>query len=222
MQRRRIMAITLGGIAVAAEVAVAVAALSPIVYFIWMHTTVLRRKDADALIVLGYRCDGGSIHPLLQERLNVAYELFSAEDYRFLILSGGAVASQLTEAEIMRDELVRRGIPENRILLENVSRNTVHNVVNCGILMKEHGLKSCLLVSNSFHIRRMKYILKSLGMPADFYARRSVRIAFGQWKLTFREIRNYRKSRLWIAKALAADSPRMMGKKEERSQPLAP
>jgi uncharacterized SAM-binding protein YcdF (DUF218 family) len=183
---------------------------------------VLRRKDADALIVLGYRCDGGSIHPLLQERLNVAYELFSAEDYRFLILSGGAVASQLTEAEIMRDELVRRGIPENRILLENVSRNTVHNVVNCGILMKEHGLKSCLLVSNSFHIRRMKYILKSLGMPADFYARRSVRIAFGQWKLTFREIRNYRKSRLWIAKALATDSPRMMGKKEERSQPLAP
>jgi uncharacterized SAM-binding protein YcdF (DUF218 family) len=209
------MPTTLGWIAAVAAVIVAVAALSPIAYFIWMHTAVLRRKDADVLIVLGYRCDGGRIHPLLQERLDVAYDLFTAKNYRYILLSGGAVASKLTEAEIMREELIRRGIPKDRILLENVSRNTVHNVVNCGILMKDRGLHSCLLVSNSFHIRRMKYILKTLRVPADFYARRSVRIAFNQWGITFREIRNYRKSRSWLAKALAMDSPLMMGKKEQ-------
>jgi uncharacterized SAM-binding protein YcdF (DUF218 family) len=180
------MATTLGWIAALAAVIVAVAVLSPIAYFIWMHTTVLRRKDADALIVLGYRCDGGRIHPLLQERLDAAYDLFTTKDYRYIILSGGAVASKLTEAEIMRDVLIRRGVPQDRLLLENVSRNTVHNVVNCGILMKEHGLHSCLLVSNSFHIRRMKYILKSLKLPAYFYARRSVGIALSQWKLRFK------------------------------------
>jgi uncharacterized SAM-binding protein YcdF (DUF218 family) len=193
--------------------------VSPLVYFVWMHTASVQRRSADALIVLGYRCDGGEIPPLLQERLDTALRLLESCSFRYVILSGGAVASQRTEAEIMRDYLIGRGVTEERILLENQSRNTVHNIVNCGILLRQYGLRSCLLVSNSFHIRRMKYIMKRLNMPAYFYAGRSLRTLFRQWKLTFQEIRAFRKTLPWVEKALNLETPRMMGKKEAPAAP---
>jgi uncharacterized SAM-binding protein YcdF (DUF218 family) len=183
----------------------------PAIYFIWMHSSLLRERDADALIILGYRCDQGQIHPLLQDRLDTAIRLMEQHRYRYVILSGGAVASSRSEAEIMRDYLIRYGIREERLLLEQKSRNTVHNMVNCKILMERHGMKSCLLVSNSFHIRRMKYIMNALGIPAFFYANREPMKVIGQWRITFQEIRAFRLTLPWLEKALRQAPGEMMG-----------
>ena len=191
----------------------AAAACLPLAYFVWMHTARLQRRDADALIVLGYRCDDDQIHPILKERLDAALLLFRERRFRYVILSGGAVRSKFTEAEIMRDYMVAQGMPEDRIIMETRSRNTVHNVVNCKLLMEQFGLATCLLVSNSFHIRRMHYIMKRLGIPASFYAARHLRSIVGlQRKLTFQEIKAYRLTLPWIEKALNMSSRQMMGK----------
>nr|MBC9203962.1 YdcF family protein [Paenibacillus sp. PL91] len=179
----------------------------PLVFVCWMHTASLRRGRADALIVLGYRSDDGSIHPLLKERLDTAIKLFRQYDYFYMMLSGGAVGSDRSEAELMRDYLVKQGIAEERLILEMKSRNTVQNVVNCRQLLRQHGLSTCLLVSNSFHIRRMKYIMKKLGIPAIFYAKRDIRsILTLQVRLTFLEIRAFRLTLPWIEKALKTNS----------------
>ncbi|CAG7635394.1 YdcF family protein [Paenibacillus allorhizosphaerae] len=189
------------------------AAAVPLTYFVWMHTARLQRRDADALIVLGYRCDNDQVHPILKERLDAALQLFRERRYRYVILSGGAVRSKFTEAEIMRDYMIAQGMPPERIIMETRSRNTVHNVVNCKLLMEEFGLSSCLLVSNSFHIRRMHYIMKRLDIPASFYAARTLSSIVGlQRKLTFQEIKAYRLTLPWIEKALNMPSRQMMGK----------
>lgn len=186
--------------------------LAPLGFFVWMHTASLQAGQADALIVLGYRCDNDQIHPLLKERLDSALDLAAQYDFKKIIVSGGAVASNLPEAEIMKRYLVLHGIPADKILLEDRSRNTVHNVINSRILMKEHGLESCLVVSNSFHIRRMQYIMKQLGIPPATYAdRKWSSIIIKQWKLTFQEIRAYRLTLPWLDKAKQSDSLQMMG-----------
>jgi uncharacterized SAM-binding protein YcdF (DUF218 family) len=180
-----------------------------------MHTCRLRRADADALIVLGYRCDNDEMHPLLKERLDTAIQLFRQYRYRFIILSGGAVKSKLTEAEIMRDYLVAHGVPVNRLLLESRSRNTVHNIVNCKLLLEQHGMQTCLLVSNSFHIRRMGYIMKAFRIPAALYATRHWRSIFTmQWKLTFQEIRAFRLTLPWLEQAMNMKTLQIMGSKK--------
>lgn len=177
-----------------------------------MHSRRLQRCGADALIVLGYRYDEGRIHPLLPERLDLAIELYRNYAFSAMVVSGGAVTYQKSEAGIMRDYLLDRGIPETAILLEDRSRNTVHNVVNCRIIMQWHGRHSCLLVSNSFHIRRMKYIMKQLNMPAYFCGKRNWRSILGrQWRLTFQEIRAYKLPLPWVKQARRTSMEEMMG-----------
>lgn len=190
-----------------------VVVVAPLVYFVWMHTARLDAKDADALIILGYRCDEGEVHPLLQERLDTAVRLFRKHRYTAIIVSGGAVHWNRSEAEIMRDGLLRQGIPPEAILLEDRSRNTVHNVVNCRVLMNQHGYESCVLVSNSFHIRRMKYIMKRLGMKAGFSACRDLGMIMRyQIKLTFQEVQAFKLTLPWLERAQMAAPQEMMGK----------
>ncbi len=175
--------------------------LVPFLYFGWMHSTKLEEGSCDALIVLGQRTDNGEIGALLQERLDTAVRLFEQHRYRFLILSGGAVGSERSEAEMMQEYLVRQGVPKDKIIMEALSRNTVQNIAYCRTLLQRSNLNSCLIVSNSFHIRRMKYIAGKLNVNARFYAARRPRsILFMQWKPTFQEIRAYRLSLPWIKK----------------------
>lgn len=193
----------------------AIIAAVPLTYFVWMHTCRRMKTSADALIVLGYRCDGNQIHPLLKERLETALLLYREYDYRYLVLSGGAVKSNVTEAEIMRDYMLKQGVPEDRMLLESCSRNTVHNLVNCKLLFQDYGISTFLLVSNSFHLRRMRYIMKTLGLTASLYAERNwFSILQLQWRLTFQEIRAFRLTLPWLDQAVNMTTPQMMGGKK--------
>lgn len=174
--------------------------VSPLIYFIWMHFARLEKKDADALIVLGYRCDDDQIHPLLKERLDTAIFLFENYQFQYIIVTGGAVTSTKTEAEIMRDYLVKHAIPENKILLETAAKNTVYNIVNCSSILKTNHLETILLISNSFHIRRIKYIMEKQQLSASFYATRNIKTIMKQFKLTFAEISAFKLTLSWLKK----------------------
>lgn len=186
----------------------------PLVYVLWMHLPKLKPQETEALIILGYRCDNDRIHPFLQERLDSALSLWQKGRYQYVIVSGGAVTSIISEAEIMRTYLMENGVPESKIIVEDRSLNTVHNMVNCQILLKQHGLKSGTYISNSFHIRRMMYIAKELNIPASFYAKRTGAEIFRQWELTWKEIRAFRLTLPWIDKAKQLKPKQMMGKKK--------
>lgn len=189
----------------------------PLIYFIWIHAGRWTPREADALVVLGYKCINGQIDPLLAERLDTALDLWNRFRYRYVVLSGGAVVSERTEAAIMRDYLISKGVDAKRILLEEYSRNTVHNIVNCTLLMRRQHLKTCLYVSNSFHLRRMRYIARRLNIPANFYGSRKLPSIRRQWKLTFLEIRAFRLTLPWLHKAANWEQNGWMGNTNSRS-----
>ena len=59
--------------------------------------------------------------------------------------------------------------------------------------MEQYQLKSFMIITNLFHVRRTKYIMHRLGMNGGFSANRSLRSIVGfQLKLTFLEIRAFR------------------------------
>lgn len=171
----------------------AIAAIAMLAYICWLHSVILRPGKADALIVLGYVSKDGQIHPLLKERLDEAYKLFRQYGHAYIIVSGGAVGSRRSEAELMKKYLVEKGLPAKRVLKEDKSYNTVQNLIFSKQLMEQYQLKSFIIITNSFHIRRTKYIMHRLGMKGEFYAKRSLRsIAAFQLKLSFLEIRAFR------------------------------
>jgi vancomycin permeability regulator SanA len=172
----------------------------PVLFFTWMHSVRMEKKDADAIIVLGYKCEEDRIHPFLKERLDTVIELFNNNHCHYIILTGWAVASKSTEAEIMFDYLVQLNFPEKNILLETASQNTVFNIINCKEIMKDYKLNTCLVVSNSFHIRRIRYITNALNLQASFYAKRNFNTLVKQSKMTFKEIFAFQATLPWLEK----------------------
>jgi uncharacterized SAM-binding protein YcdF (DUF218 family) len=158
---------------------------------LWIHTAPLQKEGADALIILGFQCDGDRIHPLLEERLLTALGLMQAFDFRKIILTGGAVTSVRTEADIMKDYLVQNGVAAEKILLDREAADTIENLENCRAIMERYQLKTSLLISNSFHIRRIQAIARAVGFHSSYYADRSFRAVSRQLYRTMHELKTF-------------------------------
>ena len=78
-------------------------------------------------------------------------------------MSGGQGSDEpISEGECMKIYLTQNGVSEERITVENRAKNTVENVKNSRVFFKEN--QTVVFVSNSFHIPRIKYIAKKLGL----------------------------------------------------------
>lgn len=132
---------------------------------------------SNAIIVLG----GGP--PARVERAVALYD----EGYgHYLIMSGGAVYNPWqTQAEHMRQQAVRLGVPERRILLENRSLTTYQNALYCLDVMRHHGMRSAIVVSSDFHMRRawmdFSYVFAGSGIRLTFCSSRFKGFRPGLW-----------------------------------------
>jgi uncharacterized SAM-binding protein YcdF (DUF218 family) len=112
--------------------------------------TPIRR--ADLLFVFGTRED-------VERRVDEAFRLWREGLFRWSIVSGGVTpGSDLSECEIIKAAMVKRGIPSERILEEHRSTNTGENVMfSLPILEAALGLKniqSLICLGNSWTARR--------------------------------------------------------------------
>lgn len=161
-----------------------------ILFFIWIHTASLKLGQEEAIVILGYKSDGDVIHPLLQDRLDAALLLLNHKIYKRVIVSGGNVGtSSKSEAELMKDYLVRHGVHPDVILMDTSSRDTIDNLINCRHILEREDIREFLFISNSFHIRRIQYIAGVLGIRSSFFANRSWTAMMMQWKPTLKEMR---------------------------------
>ena len=122
-------------------------------------------KNVDYLVVLGARIRGEVPSLTLQYRLDKAYTYLVNNPDTMVIVSGGqGVGESITEAEAMKRYLVKKGIKENRILLEPRARDTDENLRYAFEIMDgQQEDASSLVVTSSFHVLRSKMIAKDLG-----------------------------------------------------------
>ena len=122
-------------------------------------------KNVDYLVVLGARIRGEVPSLTLQYRLDKAYTYLVNNPDTMVIVSGGqGVGESITEAEAMKRYLVKKGIKENRILLEPRARDTDENLRYAFEIMDgQQEDSSSLVVTSSFHVLRSKMIAKDLG-----------------------------------------------------------
>lgn len=119
-------------------------------------------RGADYLIVLGCGVDGETPSLMLQSRIDAAEEFLKANPYTVAVLSGcQGPGEDISEAEAMRRALSGRGIDDERLLLEQDSRNTIENIRNSLALIPE-GSRVAVL-SNDFHLCRARLIAGNEG-----------------------------------------------------------
>ncbi|MBP1977192.1 YdcF family protein [Cohnella thailandensis] len=122
-------------------------------------------QPADVGIVLGAKLWQDKPSPALEERLNLALELYRTGAFDRLIMSGGLDVegdATLTEAEGMRDYLVSKGVPEEAIRLDSESHSTYENLLFSGRIMKEEGWNRAVIITHQYHGSRAQDIAEFL------------------------------------------------------------
>lgn len=123
--------------------------------------------SADAAIVLGAAAWGSRPSPVYRERIVQAISLWKARKVRWIILTGGSPrAGYPSEAMVGRQFCISMGVPAGATLVDEASRTTWQNLEQAKELMAAHGIRSVLLVSDPFHMRRAVAMAEDLGLQA--------------------------------------------------------
>lgn len=120
-----------------------------------------------AAIILGaaVRPDG-SASPTLRRRTLHAVALFESGQVSQLICSGGLGQYPPSEAAVMRDICLAEGLPQDAILLEDRSRNTLENLANAKPLLPDPKETEVLIVTDHYHKARALLTARHLGISA--------------------------------------------------------
>ncbi len=120
-------------------------------------------KDLDYVVVLGAHVQGETPSKALRKRLEAALDYGKKNPDAILVLTGGQGSGEdITEAECMRRWLTKRGIPEERLVLEDSSTSTRENLLFAKALTGCHQKRTGIL-SNDFHIYRALQLARHLG-----------------------------------------------------------
>ena len=128
--------------------------------------------DANVVIVLGARLWPDGPSPALKRRLDRALDYVSTHPDADIIVSGGQGSDEYTsEAQAMADYLLTRGVSAEQIHLEAQSTSTAENLRYSMDVMRRLGYDPAetpvVVVSNAFHLTRVRLLCNRLGLTAD-------------------------------------------------------
>ncbi|MCP2086119.1 UNVERIFIED_ORG: vancomycin permeability regulator SanA [Paraburkholderia sediminicola] len=122
-------------------------------------------QKADLAIVYGNEVHAdGSPSGRLSARLDEALHCYAKGICHEIMVSGGVEKQGVDEALAMKNYLVAKGVPQGRIVMDNMGLNTWDTARNASAYMNAHDLHSALVVSQYFHIPRATIALKRFGV----------------------------------------------------------
>ena len=149
----------------------------------WADTRKARRNkisfDKDYLIILGCGIrEDGTLYPLLQGRADCAIDFYKAQlkatgKKAFFVPSGGQGPDEcMPEGEAIKNYLLSQGIPEEQILPETKSVNTLQNmkfskeIIEADSQSRQADPQVAFSTTN-FHVYRAGILASDAGMNAD-------------------------------------------------------
>ena len=153
------------GYAIAFAVIVVITAISVVSVRIQRQSTRDEAQPADVILVLGAAEYRGRPSPVLRARLDHALELYNRKFASRVMTTGGAGGDPLfTEGGVGRSYLMSMGVPSDSIIVENEGETTVQSIAMVGEIMLRMGLRSVIVVSDGYHIFRVKRMLQFRGL----------------------------------------------------------
>lgn len=129
------------------------------------HASLDEARPADAIVVFGAAEYSGRPSPVLRARLDHALELYRRKLAPFVIVTGGRGGDpSYSEGEVGRDYLVAHGVPEDQAIAETHSDDTSESAQRVGNIMHVNGLKTCLAVSDAYHMYRIERMMHAEGI----------------------------------------------------------
>ena len=94
------------------------------------------------------------LNPFYQNRIDATVALYMAGKIDFIIVSGDS-AIYYNEPALMRADLIAKGVPANRIYMDNAGFRTLDSILRCRDVFGEDHVT---IISQEFHNQRALYI----------------------------------------------------------------
>lgn len=120
---------------------------------------------SDVAIVLGAGARNGVVSPVFRERINQAVKLWKSNKVKYIILTGGYGKNQtISDSKTAKNYALSQGVNKVYILIEEKSKITFLNLLYAKKIMRKHQLKTALLVSDPYHMKRAMHMCQALGI----------------------------------------------------------
>jgi uncharacterized SAM-binding protein YcdF (DUF218 family) len=135
---------------------------------VWRASTHDTARPSDAIVVLGAAQYDGRPSPVLQARLDRAYELYQ-QGIAPLIVTTGAnrEGDRFTEGYVGFEYLRGRGVPESDLLVVTDGVNTWEELSATAHQLRPLGYDRVVLVSDGYHAARLARTADELGLDAS-------------------------------------------------------
>jgi uncharacterized SAM-binding protein YcdF (DUF218 family) len=126
-----------------------------------------QRRPVDAIIVLGAAQYNGRPSPVLRARLDHAIALYREGYAPLIVVTGGVGRGDTTsEAIVASRYLLARDVPDDAVIAQPVGRNTTASMTAVGSWLRGRGLRRVLLVSDPFHMFRLRLEARRTALEA--------------------------------------------------------
>ncbi len=147
-----------------------VLALGYLVILAWVFrvSRLDQREHADAIVVLGAAQYNGRPSPVLKARLDHALDLYHAGLAPTLVVTGGiGSGDRMSEATVGHRYLRSHQVPDSAIVVRPDGRDTDESMRSVGEWMHDHEHTRMLLVSDPFHMARLRLEARSTGLEVS-------------------------------------------------------
>jgi uncharacterized SAM-binding protein YcdF (DUF218 family) len=158
-------------------------------------------RPADVIIVMGAAEYRGHPSPVLKLRLDHAVTLYQQRLAPYIMTTGGPGGDpNFTEGGVGRSYLIDRGVPAEAIIVEDEGESTAYSLSAASEILRRMNLRSCIIVSDGYHLFRVKRILQREGfaawgsprepgdtsVPKEWWQYFRQAIAYGLWRIGVR------------------------------------
>jgi vancomycin permeability regulator SanA len=163
----------------------------PFLFVWWQYKptkSINQLPKVNTVIVFGTLVKDAKVSALLKERLDASMEIYKAEKAKEIVLSNTKEA-----VEVMKEYLVKKGIPQNDIKLDTTAVNTLDTCKNERKLFPHH--RSRIFVSQGYHLARISYQCQKIGVkallfPAELVQKKRATL-FSSWEVFSVRITRY-------------------------------
>jgi uncharacterized SAM-binding protein YcdF (DUF218 family) len=134
---------------------------------IWQQGEVDEARRAGAIVVLGAAQYDGRPSQVFSARLDHATALYAQGLAPYFVVTGGnRPGDRTTEAAVARAYAISKGIPADRILVEDEARTTLESMRGVSRLLRRHGIDDAVFVSDPTHMLRVLRMAADEGISA--------------------------------------------------------
>ncbi|MFK7757131.1 MAG: vancomycin high temperature exclusion protein [Flavobacteriales bacterium] len=125
----------------------------------------------------------GNVNQYYQYRLNATKQLYDAQKIKYVLVSGDNSTTSYDEPNTFKRDLIKMGIPAEKIILDYAGFRTLDSVVRAKEVFQENNF---ILISQPFHNERALFIASRKGINAKGYNAKDVTYRYG-FKTQLRE-----------------------------------